>query len=89
MTEDEKKIELAMRVSSLVRNTCIKLKIQPYDAIEVMAKTMMVLAITSAKSGREADVVLDVIGMIWEVGTDMIDRKREEDGDESSVQRSH
>jgi len=89
MTEDEKKIELAMRVSSLVRNTCIKLKIQPYDAIEVMAKTMMVLAITSAKAGREADVVLDVIGMIWEVGTDMIDRKREEDGDESSVQRSH
>jgi len=89
MTDDEKKIELAVQVSSTVSDTCIKHKILPYDAIEVMAKTMMVLAITSAKAGREADVVLDVIGMIWEVGTDMIDRKREEDGDESSVQRSH
>jgi hypothetical protein len=85
MTDDEKKIQLAITVSSAVQDTCIKLKIPPYDAIEVMAKTMMVLAITSAKGGREADVVLDVIGMIWEVGTDMIDRKREEDGDESSV----
>jgi hypothetical protein len=89
MTDDEKKIELAMRVSSLVPKTCIELKIQPYDAIEVLSNTMVLLAISCAKDGREADVVLDVIGMIWEVGTDMIDRKREEDGDESSVQRSH
>lgn len=89
MTDDEKKTELAIQVSSLVSDTCIKLKIAPYDAILVLAKTMMILAITSAKSGREADVVLDVVGMIWEVGTNMIDRKREEDGDESSVQRSH
>ena len=89
MTDDENKMELAIQVSSLVSKTCIELKIQPYDAIEVIAKTMMILAITSSKAGREADVVLDVIGMIWEVGTDMIDRKREEDDDESSVQRSH
>lgn len=85
MTDDEKKIELAMRVYSLVPKACIELKIQPYDAVEVIAKTMMVLAITSAKAGHEADVVLDVIGLISEVGTDMIIRKREEDGDESSV----
>jgi hypothetical protein len=89
MTDDEKKMELAVQVSSLVSDTCIKLKIAPYDAILVLAKTMMILAITSARGGREADVVLDVVGMIWEVGTNMIDRKREEDGDESSVQRSH
>jgi hypothetical protein len=89
MTDDEKKIELALGISSLVSKTCIKHKIAPYDAIEVIGKTMMALAITSAKAGREADVVLDVIGMIWEVATDMIEKKREEDGDESSVQRSH
>jgi hypothetical protein len=89
MTDNEKKIELAMRVSSLVSKTCIELKIQPYDAIEVMVKTMMALAITSARDGREADVVLDVVGLIWEVGTDIIEAKRGEDDDESSVQRSH
>ena len=89
MTDDEKKIELAMKVSSLVSKTCIKHKIVPYEAIEVMAKTMMVLAITSAREGREADVVLDVVGLVWELGTDMIEKKRGEEDDESSVQRSH
>jgi hypothetical protein len=89
MTDDEKKMELAMKVSTLVSKTCIKHKIQPTDAILVLAKTMMILAITSARGGREADVVLDVVGMIWEVGTNMIEKKREEEDDESSVQRSH
>ena len=89
MTDDEKKMELALAVSSAVQDTCVRLKIEPYDAVEVMAKVLMVLAITSAKGGREADVVLDVIGMIWELGTDMIEAKRGEGDDESSMQRSH
>lgn len=89
MTDDEKKIELALGISSLVSKTCIKHNIAPYEAIEVMAKTMMVLAITSARDGREADVVLDILAMIWELGTDMIEKKRGEEDDESSVQRSH
>lgn len=89
MTDDEKKIQLAMAVSSLVQDTCIKLKIQPHDAVEVLAKTLMVLAITSSREGREADVVLDVVGLIWELGTDMIERKRGEGDNASSVQRNH
>ena len=89
MTDDEKKMELALGISSLVSKTCIKHKIAPYEAIEVMAKTMMVLAITSARGGREADVVLDILAMVWELGTDMIAKKRGEGDDESSVQRSH
>jgi hypothetical protein len=89
MTDDEKKMELAMKVSTLVSKTCIHLEILPYDAIEVLAKSMTVLAITSAKDGREADVMLDVLAMVWELGTDMIAKKRGEGDDESSVQRSH
>jgi hypothetical protein len=89
MTDDEKKMELAMKVSTLVSKTCIHLEISPYDAIEVLAKSMTVLAITSAKDGREADVVLDILAMVWELGTDMIEKKRGEGDDESSVQRSH
>lgn len=89
MTDDEKKIQLAIAVSSAVQDTCIKLKIQPYDAVEVMAKAMMILAFSSSREGREADVVLDIVGMIWELGTDMIKRKRGEESDESSVQRNH
>jgi len=89
MTDDEKKMELAMKVSTLVSKTCIHLEISTYDAIEVLAKSMTVLAITSAKDGREADVVLDILAMIWELGTDMIEKKRGEGDDESSVQRSH
>jgi hypothetical protein len=89
MTDDEKKMELAMKVSTLVSKTCIHLEISPYDAIEVLAKSMTVLAITSAKDGREADVMLDVLAMVWQIATDVIGKKRGEDGDESSVQRSH
>jgi len=89
MTDDEKKTELAMKVSMLVTKTCLNLEIEPYDAIEVLAKVMTILAVTSAKEGREADVVLDVIGMIWEIATEVIEEKRGEDDDESSVQRSH
>jgi hypothetical protein len=89
MTDDEKKKELAIQVSSIVSETCMKLKISPYDAVEVMASTMMVLAISCARDGREADVVLDVISMVKGFGTDMIDHKRGEEDDESSVQRSH
>lgn len=89
MTDDKKKIQLAIAVSSAVQDTCIKLKIQPYDAVEVMAKAMMILAFSSSREGREADVVLDIVGMIWELGTDMIKRKRGEESDESSVQRNH
>jgi hypothetical protein len=89
MTDDEKKMELAMKVSTLVSKTCIHMEISPYDAIEVLAKSMTVLAITSAKDGREADVMLDVLAMVWQIATDVIGKKRGEDGDESSVQRSH
>lgn len=89
MTDDEKKMELAMKVSTLVSKTCIHLEISPYDAIEVLAKSMTVLAITSAKDGREADVMLDVLAMIWEIATEVIGKKRGEGDDESSVQRSH
>lgn len=89
MTDDEKKTELAMKVSMLVTKTCLNLEIEPYDAIEVLAKVMTILAVTSAKEGREADVMLDVFAMIWEVATEVIEAKRGEDDDESSVQRSH
>jgi hypothetical protein len=89
MTDDEKKIELAMKVSTLVSKTCIHLEISPYDAIQVLARVMTILAVTSAKEGREADLMLDVFAMIWEIATDVIEHKREEDDDESSVQRSH
>jgi hypothetical protein len=89
MTDDEKKIELAMKVSTLVSKTCIHLEISPYDAIQVLARVMTILAVTSAKEGREADLMLDVFAMIWEIATDVIEHKREEDNDESSVQRSH
>lgn len=89
MTDDEKKTELAMRVSMLVTKTCLNLEIEPYDAIEVLAKVMTILAVTSAKEGREADVMLDVFAMIWEVATKVIEEKRGEDDDESSMQRSH
>jgi hypothetical protein len=50
---------------------------------------MTILAVTSAKEGREADVMLDVFAMIWEVATEVIEEKRGEDDDESSMQRSH
>ena len=89
MTDDEKKTELAMKVSMLVTKTCLNLEIEPYDAIEVLAKVMTILAVTSAKEGREADVMLDVFAMIWEVATEVIEAKRGEDDDESSVKRSH
>ena len=89
MTDDEKKMELAMKVSTLVSKTCIHMEISPYDAIEVLAKSMTVLAISSAKDGREADVMLDVLAMVWQIAIDVIAKKRGEDGDESSVQRSH
>jgi len=89
MTDDEKKTELAMKVSMLVTKTCLNLEIEPYDAIEVLAKVMTILAVTSAKEGREADVMLDVFAMIWEVATEVIEEKRGEDDDESSMQRSH
>lgn len=89
MTDDKKKIQLAIAVSSAVQDTCIKLKIQPYDAVEVMAKAMMILAFSSSREGREADVVLDIVGMIWELGTDMTEAKRGEGDNASSVQRNH
>jgi hypothetical protein len=89
MTDGEKEIQLAMAVSSLVHDTCIRLKIEPYDAVKVLATNLMVLAITSARGGREAYVALDIVGIIWELGTDIIDRKRREEDDESSVQRNH
>ena len=89
MTDDEKKTELATKVSMLVTKMCLNLEIEPYDAIEVLAKVMTILAVTSAKEGREADVMLDVFAMIWEVATEVIEAKRGEDDDESSVQRSH
>jgi len=89
MTDDEKKTELTMKVSMLVTKTCLNLELAPYDAIEVLARVMTILAVTSAKEGREADVMLDVFAMIWEVATEVIEAKRGEDDDESSVQRSH
>jgi hypothetical protein len=89
MTDDEKKTELAMKVSMLVTKTCLNLELAPYDAIEVLARVMTILAVTSAKEGREADLMLDVFAMIWEIAIDVIEHKREEDDDESSVQRSH
>jgi|GEM_PF-3603631 len=89
MTDAEKKQKLSREISLLVADTCIKLEIFPYDAIEVMVKNIMILAISSAKEGREADVVLDVISMVKDFGTDMIERKRGEGDYESSVQRSH
>lgn len=89
MTDDEKKDELTMKVSMLVTKTCLNLEIAPYDAVEVLARVMTILAITSAKEGREADLMLDVFAMIWEIATDVIEQKRGEEDDESSVQRSH
>jgi hypothetical protein len=89
MTDDEKKTELAMKVSMLVTKTCLNLELAPYDAIGVLARVMTILAVTSAKEGREADVMLDVFAMIWEIATEVIEAKRGEDDDESSMQRSH
>ena len=89
MTDDEKKDELTMKVSMLVTKTCLNLEIAPYDAVEVLARVITILAVTSAKEGREADLMLDVFAMIWEIATDVIEHKREEEDDESSVQRSH
>jgi hypothetical protein len=89
MTDEEKSVELALRISKLVSSTCIDLKIQPYDAVEVMVKSVMVLSLMAAKDGRKPDVVLDVIGMVWEVGTQMIDAEREGENHESSMQRRH
>ena len=89
MTDDEKKTELAMKVSMLVTKTCLNLELAPYDAVEVMVKSVMVLSLMAAKDGRKPDVVLDVIGMVWEVGTQMIDAEREGEHHESSMQRSH
>lgn len=89
MTDDEKKTELAMKVSMLVTKTCLSIEIAPYDVIEVLAKVMTILAVTSAKEGREADVMLDVFAMIWEIAAEIIEEKRGEGDDESSMQRSH
>jgi len=89
MTDGEKKQKLSKEISLLVANTCIKLEILPYDAIEVMVKNMMILAIASAKEGREANVILDVIALVQEFGMGIIEHKCGEGDDESSVQRSH
>lgn len=89
MTDDEKKTELAMKLSMLVTKTCLNLEIAPYDAVEELARVMTILAITSAKEGREADLMLDVFAMISEIAIDVIEQKRGEEDDESSMQRSH
>lgn len=89
MTDEEKSAELALRISKVVSSTCIDLEIQPYDAVEVMVKSVMLLSLVAAKDGRKPDVVLDVIGMVWEVGTQMIDAEREGENHESSMQRRH
>ena len=89
MTYGEKKQKLSREISLLVANTCIKLEISPYDAIEVLVQNMMILAISCAREGREANVILDVIALVQEFGMGIIEHKHGEGDDESSVQRSH
>jgi hypothetical protein len=57
------------------------------DMVQAATAALAMVSLQCAMEGHEADVILDVIGMLQDAGVQMIESKREHSDESDSVQR--
>jgi hypothetical protein len=83
---DEKMEEFCQLICNFILIEADKYALDSEELMRAVSATVASLALDCAVDGHEADVLLEVIGMVQEVGVELIDMKRGGE-DESSVQR--
>jgi hypothetical protein len=85
MTEEMK--VFCTKVAAFIMMEGEAAQIETGDMVQAATVALAMVAMQCSMEGHEADVILDVIGMLQEAGVQMIESKREHSDESDSVQR--
>lgn len=85
MTDEMK--AFCTKVAAFIMMEGEKAELDTGDMVQSATAALAMVTLQCAREGHEADVILDVIGMLQEAGVQFIEAKREHSDESDSVQR--
>ena len=85
MTDEMK--AFCTKVAAFIMMEGEKAKLETGDMVQCAVAALAMVSLQCAREGHEADVILDIIGMLQEAGVQFIESKRGYTDESDSVQR--